>query len=83
MAVGPIGGLTPIILAATNSVNGDVFMAMVPWLAACAAVSLISTAVLYFKYPQSNKDVSSDCCECRQGSSSDGVQLRSAGGGVC
>ena len=57
MAVGPIGGITPVILAAIKSINGDVFMTIVPWLAVCSAVSLVSTAVLYVKYPQSNKDV--------------------------
>ena len=43
MAVGPIGGITPLILAAIKSVNGDVFMATVPWMATCAGVSLIAT----------------------------------------
>lgn len=57
MAVGPIGGITPVILAAIKSINGDVFMTIVPWLAVCAGVSLVSTVVLYYKYPQSNKDV--------------------------
>jgi Na+/H+ antiporter NhaC len=56
MAVGPIGGITPVILAAIKSINGDVFMTIVPWLAVCAAVSLVATAVLYVKFPQSNKD---------------------------
>jgi hypothetical protein len=57
MAVGPIGGITPVILAAIKTVNGDVFMTIVPWLAVCAGISLISTAVLYKKFPQSNRDV--------------------------
>jgi hypothetical protein len=57
MAVGPIGGITPVILAAIKSINGDVFMTIVPWLAVCATISLVSTAILYRKYPQSNKDV--------------------------
>jgi len=56
LAVGPIGGITPVILAAIKSINGDKFMTIVPWLAVCAGVSLISTAILYFKYPQTNKD---------------------------
>lgn len=56
MAVGPIGGITPVILAAIKTIRGDVFMTIVPWLAVCAGVSLVSTAVLYVKYPQSNKD---------------------------
>lgn len=56
MAVGPIGGLTPVVLAAVKSINGDVFMTIVPWLAVCAAVSLVSTTILYFKFPLSNKD---------------------------
>lgn len=57
MAVVPIGGITPVILAAIKSINGDVHMTIVPWLAACAAVSLVSTAVLYRRYPQSNRDI--------------------------
>lgn len=56
MAVGPIGGITPVILAAIKTVNGDVFMTIVPWLAVCAGVSLVATAVLYFRFPESNKD---------------------------
>jgi hypothetical protein len=56
MAVGPIGGITPVILAAIKSINGDVFMTVVPWLAVCAGVSLISTAVLIVKFPATNRD---------------------------
>jgi hypothetical protein len=56
MAVGPIGGITPVILAALKTVNGDVFMTTVPWLVTCAGVSLITSVILYFKFPQTNKD---------------------------
>eukprot|EP00775_Hariotina_reticulata_P005128 gene5128-5368_t len=57
LAFGPVGGLTPMILAAVKYIGGDAFMATVPWLAGCAAVSLVAATVLYYKYPQSNKDV--------------------------
>jgi hypothetical protein len=46
-----------MILAAIKGLGGSTFMATVPWLAGCAAVSLVSAVVLYFKYPQANKDV--------------------------
>jgi hypothetical protein len=57
MAVGPIGGITPVILAAIKTINGDVFLTIVPWMGTCAGVSLIATIVLYYKRPEANKDV--------------------------
>uniref|UniRef100_A0A383V7P2 Major facilitator superfamily (MFS) profile domain-containing protein n=1 Tax=Tetradesmus obliquus TaxID=3088 RepID=A0A383V7P2_TETOB len=56
MAVGPIGGITPVILAAIKTVNGDVFLTIVPWLGACAGVSLIAAVALYYMRPEANKD---------------------------
>jgi hypothetical protein len=57
MAVGPIGGITPVILAAIKTINGDVFLTIVPWLGMCAGVSLIATIVLYYKRPEANRDI--------------------------
>lgn len=56
MAVGPVGGITPVILAAIKSINGDVFLTIVPWLGTCAGVSLAATIALYYLRPEANKD---------------------------
>jgi hypothetical protein len=50
-------GLTPVVLAAIGaSVRGDPFMAPVPWLAACAGVSLAASLALLAWWPRSNRD---------------------------
>lgn len=56
LAVGPVGGISVVVLAAIKSINGDKFMGMVVWLAVCAAVSLVAAVILYYEYPQSNRD---------------------------
>ncbi|GBF92355.1 MFS transporter [Raphidocelis subcapitata] len=55
LAVGPIGGVTPVIISATAARLPPLYAA-IPWLTACCAASVAAAAFLWRRRPESNLD---------------------------